>query len=96
MRGIDVEPTSIRELIQTLEIGVCSPPVLIENRWVMIKVLDHPITQTVDLSEVRKEMHKLSRLAMEQLEMDQLSNRLRDTKRSTIIDLDMKRALKQK
>jgi parvulin-like peptidyl-prolyl isomerase len=88
-------PTSIRELIQTLDIGTCSPPVLIEDRWVIITVIDHPITQTVDLSDVRDEMKKLSRLAMEQLEMDQLSKRLRTTMKSNIIDLELKRALNQ-
>jgi parvulin-like peptidyl-prolyl isomerase len=88
-------PNSIRELIQTLDIGVCSPPVLIEDRWVIITVTGQPSTQTVPLRDVRQEMQQLSRLAMEQLEMDRLSKRLRTTAKSNIIDPYMKRALQQ-
>lgn len=85
-------PTSVRELIQTLEVGDCSPPILIEDRWLLITVTDPPTVQTVHLADVREEMEQLSRLAMEQLEMDQLSKRLRANINPNIIDPTLKRA----
>ena len=88
-------PSSVREQIQTLQIGECSPPILIEDRWLLIAVTGQPTKQTVALADVQEEMQQLSRLAMEQLEMDRLSERLQSTAKSNIIDPDVKQALQQ-
>ncbi len=93
--GDPLWPTSVRELIQKLDVGECSPPILIEDRWLLITVTDLPTLQVVTLPDVREEMQQLSRLAMEQLEMDQLSKRLRSTTKSNIIDPNIKRALQR-
>ncbi|HJN71573.1 MAG TPA: hypothetical protein QF528_03170 [Phycisphaerales bacterium] len=88
-------PSSVREQIQTLQIGECSPPILIEDRWLLIAVTGQPTKQTVAIADVQEEMQQLSRLAMEQLEMDRLSERLQSTTKSNIIDPDVKQALQQ-
>jgi parvulin-like peptidyl-prolyl isomerase len=88
-------PTSVRDLIQSLPIGKCSSPILINDRWLLIVVTEKPSQQTVKLSEVRDELQMLSKLAMEQLEIDKLSSLLRSKIRSTIIDLNVKKAMKK-
>ena len=86
-------PTSVRDLIQSLPIGKCSSPILINDRWLLIVVTEKPSQQTVKLSEVRDELQMLSKLAMEQLEIDKLSSLLRSKIRPTIIDLNVKKAM---
>jgi len=88
-------PTSVREQIQTLDVGDCSPPMLIEDRWLLVTLTNPPTLQTVALLDVIEEMQQLSRLAMEQLEMDRLSKRFRSTTKSNIIDPVLKQALQQ-
>ena len=68
---------------------------LIEDRWLLITVTGQPTKQTVAIADVQEEMQQLSRLAMEQLEMDRLSERLQSTAKSNIIDPDVKQALQQ-
>ncbi|MDP7008622.1 MAG: hypothetical protein QGI78_03525 [Phycisphaerales bacterium] len=86
-------PSSVRERIQSLPIGQCSEPILIGDRWILVTVTSAPSKPTAILSDVEGKMELLSRLAIEQLEMEKLSNSLQENIRATIIDTTLKRTL---
>jgi len=86
-------PSSVRAVIQQLPVGDCSAPILIDDRWLLITVTGQPTTESVTFDQVEPEMQRLSRLAMEQLEIDRLTKTLFTNLRSTIIDKSLKRAL---
>ena len=88
-------PSSVREVIQKLSVGECSTPILINERWLIITLTGQPIEESASFVQVMHEMQNLSRLAMEQLEIDRLSKVLLTNIRSTIIDQSLKRALIQ-
>ena len=89
-------PTAIRELIQNNPIGECSSPILIKDRWIIITVVDQPTATTVKREEVRQEIHQLSKLTLERLEMDKLTLALKAKIGFTLIDPLLKRAVQSR
>lgn len=89
-------PTGVREIIGSMRIGECSSPILIKDRWMIITKTGNPTSTTAKLPEVRQEMRTLSTLAMEQLEMERLSESLLSRISSTILDPHIQRAIQPK
>ena len=89
-------PTAVREVIGSMTIGECSAPILIKDRWMIVTITGSPAPASVNLSEVRQEMRTLSKLAMEQLEMERLSESLLSRFSTTILDPHIQRAMHAK
>ncbi len=84
-------PSAIRELLPTLQVGDCSPPTLVGDRWVVVTMTAPPTTVDTKFKEVESEMRKLSRRAKERLAMEQLAIQLVRKNPSTVLDYDLKK-----
>ncbi len=86
-------PSPIREAVSLIEVDSVSDPILIGDRWVIVKVTDKPITSNILFDDVEPEMRRLATLAQERFYMEELAQELTQENTLKIIDPDARRIL---
>ncbi|MEE2912762.1 MAG: peptidylprolyl isomerase [Planctomycetota bacterium] len=86
-------PTAIRDILGNLKTDEFSSPILINDKWAIIKVTGKPTISDVKYEDVKTEILQLSKLALERLLMEQLSLSLIEKHSVTLFDENIKRAL---
>ncbi len=86
-------PSPIRETISSIEIDLISNPILIGDRWVILKVTGEPISSGILFEDVESEMNRLAVLTQERFYMEELVHELMRKQTLKIIDPDVQRAL---
>ncbi len=83
-------PAPIREQVSILQVGKVSDPIYIGDRWVIVKLIDVPITTEVNFDNVHQEMIRLATQTQERLLMDTLELDLKSKESITIFDENLK------
>ena len=84
-------PSSFREVLFTLEPEQVSPPVLVQNNYVLVKYIEEQPGDDTPLEEARAESEELVRRAQERLLMDATARQMLDGVQIDVIDAELDR-----
>lgn len=79
-------PAAFREALFALEVGEVSPPVLADDSWVVITLLETRPGDDVAIESVRPELERIARRQLERVRMDLLLREVAESLAPDIVD----------